>query len=107
MAIIVAAFKNSDQVFAEGFKVDGEKYTVINANENSLWGKKASLRNSLLKVFILPQANLTMTPQGKEGLVIRKTQQALLIAHHPNTVTTQSCVSTVETLGDYLISVGY
>jgi profilin len=40
-------------------------------------------------------------------MIIVKTVQALLLAHHPDTVTTQSCVTTVEALGDYLLSVGY
>jgi profilin len=40
-------------------------------------------------------------------LVVAKTKQAVLIAHHPDTVQTNPCVNTVETLADYLIGVGY
>jgi profilin len=45
--------------------------------------------------------------QGKNGMIVAKTTQALLLAHHPDSVTTQSCVSTVEALQDYLVGVGY
>jgi hypothetical protein len=40
-------------------------------------------------------------------MIVAKTAQALLFAHHPDTVTTQSCVGTVEALQDYLVGVGY
>jgi profilin len=45
--------------------------------------------------------------QGKQGLVVVKTKQAVLLAHHPDTVQTNACVNTVEQLADYLIGVGY
>ena len=45
--------------------------------------------------------------QGKEGLVVAKTKQAVLIAHHPENIQTNACVNTVEALADYLIGVGY
>ena len=45
--------------------------------------------------------------QGKEGIVIRKTKQALLIAHYPESVQPGSAANTVEKLGDYLVGSGY
>jgi profilin len=45
--------------------------------------------------------------QGKEGVVIVKTKQALLITHYPETVQPGVAASTVEKLGDYLTGVGY
>jgi len=42
MKVILESFQNSAHVLAEGFKVDGEKYTVINSNDRSLWAKKVS-----------------------------------------------------------------
>lgn len=48
-----------------------------------------------------------ITVQGKEGVVIVKTQQAILVAHYPGTVQTGQATNTVEQLGDYLIGVGY
>jgi profilin len=106
MTVILDAFKDSGHVFAEGFKVNGEKFTVINVTDRSLWAKKACLGSPCTTLTVI-QANFGMALQGKEGLIIVKTTQALLLAHHPEVVTTQSCVSTVEALGDYLISVGY
>ena len=48
-----------------------------------------------------------METQGKEGIVIVKTQQAILVAHYPEGVQPGSCANTVEQLADYLIGVGY
>jgi len=45
MKIILESFQKSDHVLAEGFKVDGEKYTVIKSNDRSLWAKKVSFAN--------------------------------------------------------------
>lgn len=51
---------------------------------------------------------LTMNDiQGKEGVVIVKTKQAILITHYPETVQPGVAASTVEKLGDYLTGVGY
>lgn len=67
-----------------GFRVAGEKYMTIKADEKSVYGRK-----------------------GKEGIVIVKTQQAVLVAHYPETVQPGQATNTVEQLGDYLIGVGY
>jgi hypothetical protein len=45
--------------------------------------------------------------QGREGVVIVKTTQALLVTHYPETVQPGAATNTVETLGDYLVKVGY
>jgi profilin len=45
--------------------------------------------------------------QGKEGVVIVKTKQAILITHYPETVQPGVAAATVEKLGDYLTGVGY
>ena len=49
----------------------------------------------------------TDTTQGKEGIVIVKTTQAILVTHYPETVQPGSAANTVEQLADYLIGVGY
>ena len=45
--------------------------------------------------------------QGKEGVVIVKTNMAILVAHYPETVQPGVAANTVEQLADYLIGVGY
>lgn len=45
--------------------------------------------------------------QGREGIVIVKTKQALLITHYPESVQPGNATNTVEKLGAYLIGVGY
>lgn len=40
MDVVVGALNDQSQIFGTGFKVDGEKYTVIRADDSSLLGKK-------------------------------------------------------------------
>jgi len=84
MKVLVDGFADPNPLYGSGFHIDGVKYTVIAATDKTIRGK-----------------------QGKNGMIVAKTTQALLLAHHPDTVTTQSCVSTVEALQDYLVGVGY
>ena len=49
----------------------------------------------------------TNRPQGREGVVIVKTTQAILVTHYPETVQPGAAANTVEQLGDYLVKVGY
>ncbi|EAS30150.3 profilin-1B [Coccidioides immitis RS] len=72
------------EVQSGGFFVGGDKYVALRSDESRLYGKK-----------------------GKEGVVIVKTKKALLIAHYPETVQPGAATNTVETLGDYLIGLGY
>ncbi|KAL1954517.1 hypothetical protein VTO42DRAFT_1077 [Malbranchea cinnamomea] len=86
---IVASFTNPPEgqlkdVQTNGFNVCGEKYFALQSDESRLYGKK-----------------------GKEGVVIVKTKQALLVAHYPETVQPGQATNTVETLADYLIGLGY
>ena len=69
---------------SEGFHVAGEKFFTLKSDERSLYGKK-----------------------GKEGIIIVKTLQAILVAHYPESVQPGNASTTVEQLGDYLIGVGY
>ena len=45
--------------------------------------------------------------QGREGVVIVKTTQAILVTHYPESVQPGVAANTVETLADYLVKVGY
>lgn len=45
--------------------------------------------------------------QGREGVVIVKTKQAILIAHYGETMIAGNSATTVEQLADYLIKSGY
>ncbi|KAI4088150.1 MAG: hypothetical protein LQ339_008761 [Xanthoria mediterranea] len=84
---VVASFADKDdvkKVQSEGFHIASEKFFTLKSDERSLYGKK-----------------------GKEGVVVVKTQQAILVAHYPESVQPGSAATTVEQLGDYLISVGY
>lgn len=47
------------------------------------------------------------TSQGRTGICIVKTKQAMLLAHYPETVQPGSAANVVEQLADYMIGVGY
>ncbi|ERF76769.1 hypothetical protein EPUS_02308 [Endocarpon pusillum Z07020] len=84
---VVTAYNDTNEpkaVQATGLHLAGEKYFVIKADEKSLYGKK-----------------------GKEGVVIVKTKQTLLITHYPETVQPGQAATVVEKLGDYLVGTGY
>ncbi|KIW66724.1 hypothetical protein PV04_06027 [Phialophora macrospora] len=84
---IVGAYKDTSvpkKVQSTGLHIAGQKYIVIKADETSLYGKK-----------------------GREGVVIVKTKQALLITCYPATVQPGTAANTVEKLGAYLVGVGY
>lgn len=84
---MVAAYKDTNdvkKVQSEGLRIAGERYVVIKADDRSLYGKR-----------------------GKEGIVIVKTVQAILVTHYPESIQPGAAAKTVEELGDYLTSVGY
>ena len=57
--------------------------------------------------MLMFEADVNTSIQGKEGVVIVKTQQAILVTHYPESVQPGAAANIVEQLGDYLISVGY
>ncbi|KAI9681506.1 MAG: profilin, required for normal timing of actin polymerization in response to thermal stress [Caeruleum heppii] len=84
---VIAAYNDKGSVKAvqsNGFYIAGDRYVVIKADDRSLYGRK-----------------------GKEGVVIVKTNMAILVTHYPETVQPGAAANTVEQLGDYLIGVGY
>jgi profilin len=105
MSAIAASFNDKSEtkaVIANGVKINGEKYMTIEASDDSLKAKK--VRHPPRKIRVTA---LTDTTQGKEGVVAYKTTQALLIAHHPDTVQTPNAFNSVVELGEYLKKVGY
>jgi len=72
------------KVFAEGLHVAGERFVVFKAEGRSIYGRK-----------------------GKEGIVICKTTQAILIAHYGENVQAGNAAITVEQLADYLVNLNY
>ncbi|KAI4206813.1 MAG: hypothetical protein LQ346_000875 [Caloplaca aetnensis] len=85
-AVVTSFADTSDvkKVQSEGFHIAGEKFVTLKSDDRSLYGKK-----------------------GKEGVAIVKTQQAILVAHYPESVQPGVAANTVEQLADYLIGVGY
>jgi len=87
MKIVVAALAGgqaAEKLWSEGLHIAGERYVITKAEGRSIYGRKA-----------------------KEGIVICKTNQAILIAHYGETVMAGNAATTVEQLADYLVRVNY
>ncbi|KAK6347782.1 profilin, required for normal timing of actin polymerization in response to thermal stress [Orbilia javanica] len=77
-------FGNDSPFFQTGIHIGGEKYVNVMHDDEHVYAR-----------------------QKKEGLVIVKTNQALIIAHHPETGDRGKAVATTKALSDYLKGVGY
>jgi len=87
MKEVVATLAGGDAVgkaFGNGLHVAGEKFFVTKAEGRSIYGRKE-----------------------KEGIVICKTNQAILIAHYGENVQAGNAAITVEQLADYLVNLQY
>ncbi|PKS08956.1 hypothetical protein jhhlp_003569 [Lomentospora prolificans] len=71
-------------VFSDGFHVGGERYVATKAEDRSLYGR-----------------------QGRSGVVVVKTKQAIIIGHYGPDHQAGNAANVVEKLADYLIGVGY
>ncbi|CAG8075005.1 unnamed protein product [Penicillium salamii] len=76
---LISAYTSSDNAFANGFSIAGEKFVTIKADERSLYGKK-----------------------GKEGVIVARASSCTIIAHHGEGVQTTNAATVVENLVDYL-----
>lgn len=73
-----------DKAHADGVHVAGERYVAFKIEDRSLYGR-----------------------QGRTGIVIVKTKQAVLIGHYGESHQVGNSTQTVEVLADYLLKVGY
>ena len=105
MEEVVAAYADTGTVKAvqaNGLHIASERYVVIKADDRSLYGKKVPRPCPSLPFHLADRST-----KGKEGVVIVKTTQAMLIAHYPESAQPGAATTVVEQLADYLIGVGY
>jgi len=74
----------AEKLWSDGLHVAGEKFVVTKVEDRSIYGRK-----------------------GREGIVICKTNQAILIAHYGENVMAGNAATTVEKLADYLVNLKY
>ncbi|RYO88704.1 hypothetical protein DL766_004416 [Monosporascus sp. MC13-8B] len=82
--IVSAASGAIDKAHAEGVHVNGERYVVTKIEDRSMYCR-----------------------QGRTGIVVVKTKQAVLVGHYGEDMQAGNATQTVEALADYLIKVGY
>ncbi|KAK4146861.1 Profilin/allergen [Dichotomopilus funicola] len=76
--------KVRDKAYGDGLYVAGERYVLTKVDGRSIYAR-----------------------QGKDGVCIAKTKQAIIIGHHGETIQAGNATQTVEALADYLIGQGY
>ncbi|KAF9077498.1 profilin [Rhodocollybia butyracea] len=81
---ITKAHSNPAATQASGLKIAGMKYFTLQANERSIYLKKAA-----------------------DGVVVVKTKQAILVCVYTAPIQAGETTTVVEGLADYLIGVGY
>lgn len=81
---IIAGFTNPAALWAGGIHLGGVKYVTTKAEGRSLYGRK-----------------------DRDGIVIVKTRQAILIGHYNEHQIAGNCATTIENLADYLEKLGY
>ncbi|KAI0596454.1 profilin [Biscogniauxia sp. FL1348] len=84
VAIVTGTGDAIDKAHADGVHVAGERYVVTRIEDRSLYAR-----------------------QGRTGIIVVKTKQAIIIAHYGETHQVGNSTQTVEALADYLIKVGY
>lgn len=115
------------KVFSEGLHVAGERFVVFKAEGRSIYGRKVSGPLDPYQYPRIPPTNtsyycnfppcaflgiclgdmMLTNIQGKEGIVICKTTQAILVAHYGENVQAGNAAITVEQLADYLVNLNY
>ncbi|KAI0890455.1 profilin [Annulohypoxylon maeteangense] len=73
-----------DKAWSAGIHVAGERYVMTRSEDRSVYAR-----------------------QGRTGIVIVKTKQAILIGHYGEAQQVGNATQTTEALADYLIKVGY
>ncbi|KAI1074955.1 profilin [Whalleya microplaca] len=84
VAILTASGDAIDKAHADGVHVAGERYVVTRIEDRSVYGR-----------------------QGRTGIVVVKTKQAVIVGHYAENQVVGNATQTVEALADYLIKVGY
>jgi len=84
VAILAKTKETVDKAYAEGFHIGGERYVVTRIDERSIYGR-----------------------QGRTGISIVATKQAILVGHYGEGTQAGNSAQTVETLADYLINLNY
>ncbi|KAK6501115.1 profilin, required for normal timing of actin polymerization in response to thermal stress [Arthrobotrys musiformis] len=111
-AVILSAAGDSVWAVSPGFEVKPEEVKAIVANLGRS-GNDSPFFQTGIHIGGAKHINVThdedhvYARQGKAGLVIIKTAQALIIAHHPETGDRFKAVDTTKALADYLKGVGY
>ncbi|KAJ5360067.1 hypothetical protein N7517_009258 [Penicillium concentricum] len=69
---------------SEGFYIEEHRYLAIKVDDRSIYGRS-----------------------GKQGVIVAKTNEAIVIAHYSETVQPEEATNVTESLVNYLISAGY
>ncbi|KAH7046360.1 profilin-A [Linnemannia elongata] len=80
----IAAFTNSSDTFASGIFLEGSKYTVLRADDQSIYASNGAI-----------------------GVTIVKTDKTIIVGFYNETMQAGNCNTLVEGFAEYLRNVGY
>lgn len=106
-AIVGGDTKAKDAAFADGLFICGQRYVMARADGRSIYARSVRLAHAYQYES---SGVLLISPccrQGRLGVAIAKTKQAIVVGHHGETQVAGNATSTVENLADYLIGQGY
>ncbi|TQS31324.1 hypothetical protein Golomagni_08400 [Golovinomyces magnicellulatus] len=83
-AIVSGDSGAKDKAFGDGLYIGGQRFVMARAEDRSIYAR-----------------------QGRSGIAVAKTKQAIVVGHHGESHVAGNTTSTVETLADYLIGQGY
>ncbi|KAK6347686.1 profilin, required for normal timing of actin polymerization in response to thermal stress [Orbilia javanica] len=110
-AAIFSADGESVWATTPGFNITPETVKFFAANYDSLdsfFSKSTNIGEAkYVCIAQEPAGDGAYLRHGKMGVVIIKTKQALIIAHHPDTVERYDATKVTVALATYLTSVGY
>ncbi|CAO1630937.1 unnamed protein product [Parajaminaea phylloscopi] len=81
---LIKGFDDPSPLQSGGLHVAGRKYFCLQANDRSIYGKS-----------------------GADGVVLVKTNQAVLVGQYASPIVPGEATKVVEQLADYLLGVGY
>lgn len=112
-----------DKGYSEGVHVGGVRYVLTKVEGRSLYARQVRLivllisylygdtrlgaSDPRLEPMAMKRRTDTRPQQGRNGLCVAKTKQAILVGHHGEAQQAGNATQTVEALADYLIGVGY
>jgi len=96
-----------DKAHSEGIHVNGERFVITRIEDRSIYARQVGIPSLGSFLGNMDWWQIYHETQGRTGVCIVKTKQAILVGHYGENQQAGNATQTVEALADYLIKVGY